>query len=144
LFPENGDPLLFPLLATIVTLDVALIIALQALFQSMVSDLVEESEVKTGRRSEGVFFAATTFIRKCTQGLGVLVAGLIQWMAGFPEKPIPGEIEADVLWRLGAGYAPALAILYTCLLISIGFYKIDKAGHEENLRTLAERKAADV
>ena len=142
LFPDNDSELLFPLLATIVTLDVALIIALQALFQSMVSDLVEESEVKTGRRSEGVFFAATTFIRKCTQGLGVLVAGLIQWLAGFPENPIPGEVADDVLWRLGAGFAPALAILYTCLLISISYYRIDKAGHEENLRKLAERNAA--
>ena len=34
----------------------------------MMADLVEQAELKTGRRSEGIFFAAVTFIRKMVTG----------------------------------------------------------------------------
>jgi GPH family glycoside/pentoside/hexuronide:cation symporter len=45
-------------------IDTGLIICFQILVASMMADLVDQSELKTGRRSEGVFFAASTFIRK--------------------------------------------------------------------------------
>ena len=139
--PENGDPILFPLLATINTIDIGLIIALQALLNSMIADLVEQSEIKTGRRSEGVFFAAVTFIRKSTQGIGAFVAGFILAFAAFPENTAPGDVPEDALWRLGAGYAPTVLLLWTCMIISVSFYKINKEDHEENLRTLEKRRA---
>ena len=40
LMPENGDPPLFPMLATVNTIDLGLIIAMQAIFFSMLADLV--------------------------------------------------------------------------------------------------------
>ncbi len=68
LLPENGSPLLFPLVATINTIDLGLIIAMQIVSASMIADLVEQSELSTGRRSEGVFFSTLTFIRKNQPG----------------------------------------------------------------------------
>lgn len=141
LLPENGDPILFPILATINVIDVGLIVALQALFASMIADLVEQSEIKTGRRSEGVFFSAVTFVRKSTQGVGAFVAGFVLAYAALPEGVPPGQVPAEALWRLGAGYAPTLLILWTCMIIAVSFYKIDKQGHEENLRTLQKLRA---
>ena len=155
-FPDNTDPVLFPLLLVILTLDLGFIIALQALLTAMVADLVEQSQVKTGRRSEGLFFAAVTFIRKSTLGLGGFFAGTIATVSGFSaalkagnENLGPDQCEAvpkvseDVLWNLGALYVPTLWILYSLLLICLLFYKIDKDSHEENLRKLAERSAAE-
>ncbi|MEO0655517.1 MAG: MFS transporter, partial [Pseudomonadota bacterium] len=46
-------------------------------FASMIADLVEQSELKTGRRSEGVFTAAETFVKKAVEGLGVLFASSV-------------------------------------------------------------------
>src|SRR5205085_1240737 len=54
----GADPLTFWVVFIQGQLDVMLVVSLQALLGSMISDLVEQSEVKTGRRSEGVFFAA--------------------------------------------------------------------------------------
>lgn len=139
LMPENGDPLLFQTLLVFNTLDVALIISMQTMFSSMVADLVEESEVKTGRRSEGIFFASITFIRKCTQGIGVLVAGFIIELAGFPKQTLAKDIPPEALFNLGALYAPALWILWGAMLVAIGFYRIDRRRHEENLRHLQMR-----
>jgi len=139
--PENGDPILFPLLATINTIDIGLIVALQAILASMVADLVEESELKTGRRSEGVFFAATTFIRKSTQGFGVLAAGFVLAYAALPDEPVVGQVPEDALFRLGIAYVPLLFSLYMALLVAISFYKIDRDSHTRNLAELAARKA---
>ncbi len=40
--------------------------------------------MKTGRRSEGVFFAANTFIQKMTSGLGLMMATVVLALASFP------------------------------------------------------------
>ena len=72
--PDNGDPILFPILATVNTIDLGLIIAMQAIF-SMLADLVEHSEVRTGRRSEGVLFQPHLYA-KTNQGIGAFAAGL--------------------------------------------------------------------
>ena len=141
--PENGDPRLFPLVLSINVIDLALIIAVQAVAYSMIADLVESNQVKTGRRSEGVYYAAVTFTRKTTQGLGVLSAGLILSLIAFPEGADPASVEPEILWNLGAFYAPSLLVLWLTALFFVSRYRIDKEGHEANLRKLAEaRKSA--
>jgi len=143
LMPENGDPLLFPLVLGVNVIDLALIIAVQVVSFSMIADLVESNELRTGRRSEGVYYAAATFTRKTTQGLGVLAAGLILSFVNFPEGAQPGSVAADTLWNLGALYAPAILAVYLAALLCIARYRIDRNAHEENLRRLAQtRKGA--
>lgn len=137
--PENGDPLLFPLVLAINVIDLALIIAVSAVAYSMIADLVEANQLKTGRRSEGVYYAAVTFTRKTTQGLGVLAAGVILSAIAFPEGAKPSSVSEDTLWALGAGYAPSLLVLWLAGLYCISRYKIDRTEHEANLRQLAER-----
>ena len=136
LMPENGDPILFPMVVSINIIDLALIIATQTVAYSMIADLVESNQLKTGRRNEGVYYAAMTFTRKTTQGLGVLAAGLILSFIAFPENAEPGTIDPDTLWQLGALYAPALLVLYLLGLYCVSRYKIDKADHEANLAAL--------
>lgn len=142
IMPENGDPALFPLIAFISMLDFALIIASQTILLSMIGDLVEVSELRTGRRSEGIFYAAVTFIRKTSQGLGAMAAGFVLAFANMPENPTRGGIDPDALFRLGLGYAPTLWLLWTAMLVSICFYKVDRNQHNANLAELAARKAS--
>ena len=137
--PENGDPILFPLVLTVNVIDLALIIATQAVAYSMIADLVESNQLRTGRRSEGVYYAATTFTRKVTQGIGVAAAGAMLSFVAFPDSAEPGTVSDDTLWQLGALYAPSLLLLYLGALYCISRYRIDKSGHEENLRRLAEK-----
>ena len=136
--PDNGDPLLFPLLLVLNTLDIGLIIAVQILAASMIADLVEQSELRTKRRSEGIFFSAITLTRKSVQGLGVLIAGLILSAVDFPREVTAGEVPEETLFSLGLYYIIALYILWSLMLLMIYFYKIDREGHESNLRMLRE------
>ena len=74
------------------TVEVTLIIAASALVSAMIADVVEDSEIKTGRRSEGIFFAANSFAQKAVNGLGVVVAGQILAIIQFPTGAKPGEV----------------------------------------------------
>ena len=100
--------------------------------------------MRTGRRTEGVYFAAITFTRKATQGLGVLAAGLILSAIAFPQGAEPGTVDEDIIWRLGAYYAPSLLVIWGIMLLCLSRYRIDKSDHEENLRRLAAGEAQKI
>lgn len=136
IMPANGDPLLFPMIMTFTVLDVALIIVFQTLMASMIADVVEDSELKTKRRSEGVFFAAITFSRKFVQGFGVVSATVILSIAQFPSGAQPGEVSMDTVNTLGLLYAPTVFTVWMIMIWFLSRYRINRADHEANLRKL--------
>lgn len=140
LLPENGDSALFPTVAVIYVIDMALVIAAQIVIYSMVADLVEGGELRTGRRSEGVYYSAITFTRKTVVGIGALIGGLILSAVAIPDGADPSSVAEDKLFTLGALYAPALFILWMGMLGAVSRYRIDEATHEANLRRLQERR----
>ena len=139
LMPENGDPALFPLVLSIIVVDVALIIAYQTLSSSMIADLVEEAEIKTQRRNEGVFFASVTFVRKVTQGIGAAVAGVLLTISQFPVGATPDQVPESVLNAFGWLYVPVIFGLWMIMIACLSMYSVDRKKHEANLETLAQR-----
>ena len=139
--PGNDHPMIFWFVLITTMIDVGLIICFQILAASMLADLVEQAELKTGRRSEGLFFAASTFVRKAVQGLGVITASFVLAAAKFPTGAAQGEVSDETLWRLGAFYAPTILTIWMAMMAVMATYKLTREGHEENLRRLAEAKA---
>jgi len=137
LFPDNGTQLLFVLLFLHQLIDVALIITTQILMASMLTDVVEEAELRTGRRSEGIFFAAQTFARKSVTGLGVMLAGGILALVGFPGGAERADITPAAVRNLGIVYAPIVLVLYMVGISVLRFYRIDRERHRANLARLA-------
>jgi Na+/melibiose symporter-like transporter len=141
-FPTNGSPLLYPLIFVTTIVSVGVGIVGTILFSSMIADVVEDSELKTGRRQEGVFFAATLFIAKAVTGVGIFASGMIISAIRFPAHAKPGQVDPDVIRHLGLVYVPTQAVLYgTATLLLLG-YRISRASHAETLRKLAA--AADL
>ena len=138
LFPDNGTDTLFWTLVVFNTVEVTLIIMSSSLIAAMIADVVEDSEVKTGRRSEGIFFAANSFAQKAVNGLGVVVAGQILAIIQFPTKAKPGQVPEATLFDLAYIYVPTLLFFYLFALAVLSFYKINREDHSENLRKLAE------
>lgn len=140
LFPENGSPWLVPSLLAFQTVYWTCGVISLIMISSMLSDVIEDSLVVTGRRSEGLFFAANSIVQKCVSGLGVFVSGLILTVVAFPQGLRPDQVPTEAVTRLVLVYAPTLVVLYgvgmTCLL----GYRIDRTRHAENLRILAERE----
>jgi Na+/melibiose symporter-like transporter len=117
---------------------VTLIIVAAILVSSMVADVVEDSELRTGRRSEGVFFAARSFVQKAVHGIGAFSATMILTAIEFPKGAAPGEVEPEIIRHLALVYVPSLMVVY---LIALGFltgYRISRETHAANLQKLAE------
>jgi Na+/melibiose symporter-like transporter len=110
----------------------------------MIADVVEDSELKTGRRSEGIFFAANSFAQKAVNGLGVVVAGQILAFIQFPTGAKPGEVPESTLIELALIFTPVLWFFYFASIAVLSMYQINREAHTENLRRLAsgEGKAA--
>ncbi len=135
--PPNGDPFVFWFVLMAGMIDVGLIICFQILSSSMLADLVEQAQLRTGRRSEGIFFAAATFIRKSVQGLGVITAGFVLTAAKFPAGASPADVPPDALWRLGAFYVPSILAFWMSMMAVMATYRLTREEHEDNLRRIA-------
>ena len=140
--PDNGTPELFWIILVANTIDVGLIVCYQILAASMMADLVEQGEAKTGNRSEGLFFAAATFMRKFGEGFGIVIAGFVLTFVGLAAGSRQGEVSEETLWLLGAVYVPLILTIWLTLIAIISLYRIDRSTHEETLRELAGRKEA--
>ena len=137
-FPANGSPFLLPLLLADRLVSDSLAIVVLIMFSSMLTDVVEDSEIKTKRRSEGLFFAALAFVSKATTGVGALIGGLMLRMVAFPEHANPDTIGTQVLHNLAYVYMPVIVIMFTAGMFLLARYRITRESHGENLRKLEE------
>jgi len=112
-FPQPGDPAMLPLLFGIYIVNTSCNVSAFMLGASMMADVVEQSQAQTGRRSEGVFFAGSFFVQKCTSGIGIGLAGLILWVAGFPDGARPGQVPLETVDRL--------TIIFTLCYLALGW-----------------------
>ena len=140
--PPNGSESLFWLVLVITIFDVALIIAYQILSASMIADIVEQAELKTGRRSEGIFFAGISFMRKLARGSGLFLASLVLAAAEISRNVQPGDLSPATLQMLGAGYAFGLLALWGSAIAFLFRYQITREDHEANLAALKESREA--
>lgn len=139
-FPHPGSSALLPALFTTTAVSVAFAVMFGMLIASMLMDVVEDSELTTGRRSEGLFLAANTFVNKCVSGVGIFAAGLVLKLVDFPAHAKPGEVSELILQKLVFTYVPIQAALCVLVVLSLAGYRITHAVHEDNVRRLAERR----
>jgi GPH family glycoside/pentoside/hexuronide:cation symporter len=99
--------------------------------------VVEDSEAKTGRRSEGVFFAGSFFVQKCTSGIGIFFAGMILAVAGFPAKATPGTVPVETIDRLTLIYAGLYIVLACVSAFFFSRFPFGRVEHEARLARLA-------
>jgi Na+/melibiose symporter-like transporter len=138
LFPVNGSPWLLPLLFAERLLALTVAIVVLIMFSSMLTDVVEDSELRTKRRSEGLFFAASSFIAKAISGTGAFIAGQILAFVDFPQKANPATLDPHIIRNLAYVYLPVITILFTSAMILMSRYRITRESHLENLRKLEE------
>jgi len=102
---------------------------------------VEDSEIRTGRRSEGLFSASLSFVNKATSGLGILAAGALIELVHFPVHASPATIDIvapHAVRNLVLIYMPLQITLWIIAILMVGGYRIDRATHEDNLKRLSQ------
>ena len=99
-FPTNESVLLLPLLCLIRVIQGASTVQANVAYASMVADVVDEHELETHQRQEGIFFAAVSFSAKAATGMGNIIAGfgldIINWPRG-PEIRTAADVPPDTL-----------------------------------------------
>ena len=109
----------------------------------MMADVVEDSEAQTGRRSEGVFFAGSFFVQKCTSGIGIFAAGLILSLADFPEAAKPGQVSVETIDRLTGIFIAVYLTLGGIAAFMFTRFPFGRAEHEARLARLVGAPGID-
>jgi len=136
----NRVAVLYPLFAVGVCLTVCSFIT----GASMMADVVEESQSRTGRRNEGVFFAGSFFVQKCTSGLGIAVGGGILALAGLQDKVDPAAASTAKVDHLVLYFVSIYAVLGLCAAFLFTRFPFGRAEHEARLAGLAAAEREGV
>jgi glycoside/pentoside/hexuronide:cation symporter, GPH family len=114
---------------------------------SMIPDVIELDELKTGQRREGVFYSFMVLLQKLVLAAALAIvgqtlqaAGFLSQMAGQPEPVQPPAALDAIRWMVGP--LPALVLAIGIALAY--FYPITKEKHAAVLLQLAERRRKQI
>lgn len=136
LFPEPGTSWLLPILLCIFMCNTACSVAAFILGAAMLADVVEESELRTGERSEGVFFAGGFFVQKLCGGLGIFGAGQILAWSSFPQAARIGQVPVATIDRMTLLYIATMIVFYGGGAAFYALFPFGRAEHEARLARL--------
>ncbi|MEM9450778.1 MAG: MFS transporter [Cyanobacteria bacterium P01_E01_bin.6] len=111
---------------------------------SMLPDVIELDELKTGYRREGVFYAFMVMVQKIGIAFGIFLVGQALSLAGYIEN-LPGEPPVAVqpesaLFVIRLVIGPISTVILILGLILAYFYPISREVHATIVMQLHERK----
>lgn len=139
LFPANGTALLFWSMMLVGFLETILYLMLDTAWNSMVADLVEHTQIETGRRNEGIILSALSFNAKCATALGTAIAGVVLDLIAFPKDAAVGEVAPETIFELGLAYGPLVLAIYLTGAFFVSRYRISRAEQEAAAASLRNR-----
>jgi Na+/melibiose symporter-like transporter len=140
--PANGDPRLLAILVGAGVFAVSIAVIQGIIGASIVADLLDDHELRTGYRQEAMFNAALSFSSKAVSGIGTLLGGLIITLIAFPTNVAPAAVPPDAIRRLGIVVGILVPLFYVIPISLITRYRITRARHAEIQAALAARRLA--
>jgi len=102
----------------------------------IIADVIDEDELKTGVRHEGIFFGITNFFMRLSMVLSILTVGLVFTATGWEDyQPAPG-VDIKLGLKLLVFLFPAIALGLN--LICLKFYPFSKSKVEEIKQQITE------
>jgi GPH family glycoside/pentoside/hexuronide:cation symporter len=114
---------------------------------AIVADVVEEDELKSGKRREGIYFGYLVFFRKLASAVAIFIVGQVLSITGFVSSTtgsvyIEQPENALRALRFFVGVAPALMLVLSIMVARR--YPLDRESHLEIRRQLAQRRATQA
>ena len=135
-WPEIGGTLSTALILGFVLVSNVFAVTVMISASSMVAEIVEAFQVRTGRRAEGSFYSGNWFVQKCATGVGIFLAGMMIKLSGMPDNAKPGEVADAVLDNLTIYYIAASIGLALFSAYWLRRFPITRDDHEATLKTL--------
>lgn len=112
--------------------------AIEVMPWSMLGDVVDEDELQSGERREGLYAGSFMFLRKLGGPSGVLLAGVVLDATGFGRSEPPPEAAIGAIRALTA-LAPLAFVALAAWAASR--YPLSRAAHARILQALAARRS---
>ena len=139
LTPEKGSWSLIPFLSSFLIVGMTFNIIGIMTRDSMLGDISDEVELESGKRQEGILYAAISFMGKVNTGLGSFTAGLVLSLIGFK-----GSNSTDSeIYSLLIIQGPVVACLVLIPAFLVYKYKITRKKHAEIIFEL-NKKNKDI
>lgn len=107
---------------------------------SMLPDVIEWDELKTGQRREGIYYGFVVFLQKLALALGLFLIGQsLSWSGLIPDDTAIQPESA--LWAIRIAIAPLPTIFLILGLLFAKGYPITRDRHAAMLLELAERRS---
>lgn len=107
---------------------------------SMIAEIVEAFEERTGRRAEGSFYSGNWLVQKCATGVGIFLSGQIIALSDLAPNASPGSVPQDVLTSLVLSYGGAMVLLAVIAAWWLARFPISREDHEARINRLAQRR----
>lgn len=130
-FPENGSSSILLIYTLMLTVAYASLWVAFSLGASMMADVVDEFELQSNNRQEGLFFSTMSFAHKMTTGIGSFIAGLLLTYIAFPKQTDIADVPPEAIYKLGVIGGPVLFVFYIAAIGLLLAYPITKKRYEE-------------
>ena len=111
---------------------------------SMIPDIVEYDEIRSGQRREGSYYAFASFFQKLATAAALWGMGQALAFTGYITPPLSGPLPAQPQEAINAiriFIGPIPAILLFLAVLFAWKYPITRESHQATLQELAEREA---
>jgi Na+/melibiose symporter-like transporter len=140
--PANDSSMLFPFLLIHVALYTHFLGGLAVAVLSMLADVIDQHNLRTGHVQSAIFYSSRTFFAKVSWSIASLISGIaLMYLVGLKSGDVPEDLAPDVISRLGWVYAVG------CLggvlsAFAYAKYRLTKDDHARIREELDSRKAA--
>lgn len=135
-WPELGSTQGAALLFVFILFGNAATVAALVSATSMVAEIIEAYQERSGRRAEASFYAGNWLVQKCATGVGILFAGAMLSVVAFPSGVQPGAIAAPIIAELVLFYCIATFVLGLVSAYWLARFPISREEHETRLAAL--------
>ncbi|MDY7098419.1 MAG: MFS transporter [Pseudomonadota bacterium] len=97
---------------------------------SMVAEIVEAFEERTGKRAEGTFYSGNWLVQKCATGGGILLTGLLISLVGLEPGTPQDQVSDEVVSRLAILYMVASLVMACIAAFWLARFPISREDHE--------------
>ncbi len=107
---------------------------------SMIAEIVEAFEERTGRRAEGSFYSGNWLVQKCATGFGAFLTGQIIAASTLEQGADPTTVPFDTLAYIIIAFALSSIVLALFAAYWLGRFPISREDHEARVLRLSQRK----
>ncbi len=144
ILPGGEDPLLMRVIVVTCFFEYTALIIAMAMIGAMIADVTDEHELRTGRRQEGLLFAANAFAIQACVGLGSLISGFVIAASGLEAGQAAAGVAGEAARRLGMLTMGMIILLYSTAAFFFSRYGITRERHADVRARLEAAAAAEA